>query len=655
MRAEDPVASSKTRRHALRALAAVAAAACLASAAPACTETEGGVATPTSGAGGASASSGAGSACSVAADCPGTDECFTSACVDGACTRKVDVLAACEDEGICYPDGSCRGIPECEPDSCATGCCTKVTLDEQGITHATCVDEGGACPGGAVCREGACVCGALPPSCTPGDTEPCYDGPPGTEGTGSCQGGVRTCNATGDAFGACTAEVLPAVADCADPSATSCSVASSPVCLTTTWSETVQGASAGVYGVALDPSGDLFALLAGAAGTLQVGAHTVDLPSSGGAVLARLDPTGNPRWLRAWSSDDLFALQVIAVGDGGAIVYGSTYHTITVDGHALQHGFVFRVDDTGAVVWSRADFDGPMAMTGVEFFGAAIDANGTLWTTGRFDSADFGSGAVPGGYMSAFLVGLDVATGATKVSTTWATGEEQGYSVALSPDGGVFVSSSYDQGANGCSSSDASTGSLRRFDDDTTPTWVQTYAGGLGFRHLEPDGQGGVVGMEIGDTSRHANRAVDLGGGTIVTGAFVVRIDGGGALTWVRQLDDTGGFDSAAPHVDSHGQILVIGDAERGMNLGFGDIPKASAFVARLDAQGNLLSTTPWLTPSSGAPPGSSGAFGPAVFTADDQLVVGAAYAGTVRVIDGAILGPTAGGTQQALIAQIAP
>jgi hypothetical protein len=49
-------------------------------------------------------------------------------------------------------------------------------------------------------------------TCAPGDTRMCYDGPAGTEGVGTCQGGTQTCalGANGPAWGPCTGEVLPA-------------------------------------------------------------------------------------------------------------------------------------------------------------------------------------------------------------------------------------------------------------------------------------------------------------------------------------------------------------------------------------------------------------------------------------------------------------
>src|SRR6185295_16055943 len=52
--------------------------------------------------------------------------------------------------------------------------------------------------------------------CSPGSAAPCYDGPGGTEGVGTCSAGVQFCNATGTAYGACTGSVTPVAEICGD-------------------------------------------------------------------------------------------------------------------------------------------------------------------------------------------------------------------------------------------------------------------------------------------------------------------------------------------------------------------------------------------------------------------------------------------------------
>lgn len=57
--------------------------------------------------------------------------------------------------------------------------------------------------------------GSAPTGCEPGTSAPCYTGPEGTEGLGICRAGTAICLEDGTGYGACDAEVLPAIEDCA--------------------------------------------------------------------------------------------------------------------------------------------------------------------------------------------------------------------------------------------------------------------------------------------------------------------------------------------------------------------------------------------------------------------------------------------------------
>ncbi|MEZ4293912.1 MAG: hypothetical protein R3B70_02965 [Polyangiaceae bacterium] len=101
----------------------------------------------------------------------------------GACKTG---LAQCNDQGTVL--GGCVGDVVPVPETCNT----PVDDDCDGQTN-----ESGA----------GCVC-------LPNSVAPCYTGPAGTEGVGACTGGMKTCNAQGTAYGACTGEVLPVAEVC---------------------------------------------------------------------------------------------------------------------------------------------------------------------------------------------------------------------------------------------------------------------------------------------------------------------------------------------------------------------------------------------------------------------------------------------------------
>jgi cysteine-rich repeat protein len=77
-------------------------------------------------------------------------------------------------------------------------------------------DTGTGGAGGGATNTGptTTTTGTAAGACTPGETQPCYSGPQGTENVGACKAGTKTCAPDGSAFGACTGEVLPKTEDC---------------------------------------------------------------------------------------------------------------------------------------------------------------------------------------------------------------------------------------------------------------------------------------------------------------------------------------------------------------------------------------------------------------------------------------------------------
>lgn len=93
--------------------------------------------------------------------------------------------------------------------------------------------SGGASAGGASSEGGASSTVASASStamsssstgtyCTPGASQPCYDGPQGTEGVGICKAGMQSCLPDGSAYGECVGEVTPKPEDCTTPEDDDC-------------------------------------------------------------------------------------------------------------------------------------------------------------------------------------------------------------------------------------------------------------------------------------------------------------------------------------------------------------------------------------------------------------------------------------------------
>ncbi len=148
--------------------------------------------------------------------------------------------ASCGRTPLRATERSAGGGDSCSEAICAAPlvCCGSACVDLRADpSHCGACDA--PCPGyahaAAVCAAGACAMGACEPGhadcngspadgceieaptgaceCTPGATEPCYDGPAGTLGVAACKGGVRTC-APSAAWGACEGEIVPTPEAC---------------------------------------------------------------------------------------------------------------------------------------------------------------------------------------------------------------------------------------------------------------------------------------------------------------------------------------------------------------------------------------------------------------------------------------------------------
>jgi Cys-rich repeat protein len=143
-------------------------------------------------------------------DCPAGETCSTGS---NLCFPGCNAMHACPATETCC--GSfCYDLQKDANHCGACGtACTAATNAQAACTSGACTV---ACtPGWADCDgnpANGCEWNVLqdgPCACTPGKTEPCYQGPPGTENVGICKGGTQTCDAAGTGWGPCVGQVLP--------------------------------------------------------------------------------------------------------------------------------------------------------------------------------------------------------------------------------------------------------------------------------------------------------------------------------------------------------------------------------------------------------------------------------------------------------------
>jgi hypothetical protein len=183
--------------------------------------------------------------------CVSDEDCFPGICgPEGQCLPQCNVDSDCPEDMICQQEvcvqkpaprdagtgGRDGGSPTGGDGGSAGGDGgTRAEACSQRDSRRACGPDRGTCrPGTQVCNGefwGPCTgavgpaeeqCDGLDHDCdgipTNGETRSCYNGPPGTEGVGTCRAGTQTC--VDGAWGSCTGAVEPQPGNCAQPSCT---------------------------------------------------------------------------------------------------------------------------------------------------------------------------------------------------------------------------------------------------------------------------------------------------------------------------------------------------------------------------------------------------------------------------------------------------
>ncbi len=381
-------------------------------------------------------------------------------------------------------------------------------------------------------------------ACEPGDTQPCYPGPPETEGVGPCVGGQRTCAEDGSGFGPCEGARPPLGEDCRTPEDDDCD-GETPPC-SDTWVHTFASPdNQAVRAVAVAPDGDVLALLDYDHGVNLGAGYTPAARADADVGIGRWDRQGNPIWSRTWgAADDEFASQ-LAVGPAGEVlvlirIYGALpLEEGYLDSSGLDDIALLMLEPDGRTRWTRhlggAGRDGSERVS--------IDAEGRVLLTGRISGeVRFGERVfVSAGGTDAFAAVFDGADGALLMARqAGGEGADSGWGIARGAGGVIYVAGRFEGfmswGGDPVASAGAGDVFVTALEADGAHRWTRRFggAGDDGLYDMVRDPESGALYLFGWFTD-----AADLGGEAPTPSA-------GSADYFVMRLEPDGGARAVA-------------------------------------------------------------------------------------------------------------
>lgn len=272
-------------------------------------------------------------------------------------------------------------------------------------------------------------------------------------------------------------------------------------------------------------------------------------------------------------------------------VQGSVY------GGGSYDGFVTKVDNTGAIVWSTY-----LGGSGSDYGrGIAIDGSGDLLVAGYTGSDDLASGYAGGSY-DGFVAKINGTTGSVERFTyVGGTGSEYVCGIAVDDTGNVFVA--------GYTDSQDLPNRTNSFLGGTRDTFVAsintlgdvvwtTYLGGSGNDYAAANSAIAIDSSQNVFVAGYTN-STDLAGSINeyqggLEDSFVAKVSSGGTVAWTMYLGGTNVEYARGITVDGTDNVLVTGhtrsdDLPNATNVNHGGY---DGYVARIDGVGSVQWTT---------------------------------------------------------------
>jgi hypothetical protein len=438
------------------------------------------------------------------------------------------------------------------------------------------------------------------PLCVPETTQPCYDGPPGTEGQGICKAGVQTCADDGESWGPCQGEVLPQPENCATPEDEDCD-GKAPACKgNLLWAEGFGDASDQIANaVTLDTAGN--PIVTGSfSGMIDFGGGPLTSAGADDVFLIKLAPDGSHVWSKRFGDAGIQVGYAVATdGADNIVVVGAFSGTIDFGGGALTSAggndvFVAKFGPNGEHLWSKR-FGGP---SGQVAYAVALDPANNVFVLGGFHgSIDIG----PDSYTSSgapendlFVAKLDPMGTPLWSRHPGLGGHVSNGGLAASSDGDVVLAASFtgtiDFGGGPLTSVGGTDVIVAKLDGAGNHVWSKRFgdAADQTAYAVALDGTNNVV--VAGGFEGSLNFGVDLITSAGASDAFVLKLDSGGSYGWSQRFGDVNEQATTAIRVDTGGNVLLGGYMAGTVDFGGGPLPSAGSvdvFAAKLDSAGN--------------------------------------------------------------------
>jgi hypothetical protein len=341
-----------------------------------------------------------------------------------------------------------------------------------------------------------------------------------------------------------------------------------------------------VRGLAADEQGNVF-VVGEFQGTTSGGAINVASAGGVDIFLAKLDPAGQTLWAKSFgNSADQYGYSVAVDANGNVFITGKIVGNVDFGGGAPGVGagagdnlFVAKLDPSGNPLWSKAFGDDAIQIG----YGVAATPDGDVVVAGSLSgSADFGGGISlsSAGKADVVVARLAGADGAAKWAHRYGDGEDQvANGLAVGADGGIVLTGSMVGHCTfGGQDIDAKTKSnvfVAKLHPDGSHDWSHGYGSdfdtqaGLAVA-VDPALNILVVGYLKGTlsfgggTPTLTDSAVPNSGNTDV---FVAKLSAAGAPVWARGFGDPNDQTAWAVAADPGSRVLVGGTYTGTVNL----------------------------------------------------------------------------------------